>query len=499
MRSQDHRTGIVAALLVFAASVGTAGGQGSVNVPPAAPPPSAVSLPQPLLETLPNGLRVLLIERRSDPLVTLHAMVMAGSSEDPPGRAGTAQFVAGLLTQGTARQSALQLAQTIDAAGGSMQAGAGWDETMASVSVLADRQALAFRLLSDMLIHPAFAPSEMQRYRRQTISALRVLKEDPHYVAHTLVREALLAGTPYAHPPEGTEATLDAITREDLERFHAKYFRPANTALAVLGDVTPEECKALAEKYFGGWVGREMTAVKMPSNRQAKPRHEVILINQPGAAETEIRVGFPGIPRSSPQYPILKVANEALGGPAGNRLFFELRTRRGLAYSASSRLRCYRWLGAWIAKTSTRSSEAARAVTEMMAQIQRLRSRPVSRPELHMAQNYLVGHLALQFEPLNGIAAHSLELILYNMPLDYWSTYASQIRSVRQREVRRAAARLLRPKDDVIVLVGNVAGDVQAMRRFGPVRMISLRRLDLGARDFESGRETRAAGRRHRR
>jgi zinc protease len=444
---------------------------------------------------LPNRLRVLLIERRSDPLVTLHAMVMVGAAEDPRGGAGTAQFVAALLTKGTVKRSATELAKAIDDAGGTMHSGAGWDETIAGVSVLADRKSLAFDLLSDILIHPRFAPSEMARYRKQTISALRILKDDPHYVAHTVAREALLAGTPYAHPPEGTEATLGSITRQDLENFYAKYFDPANTVLAVEGDVTPQQGLRLAEKYFGKWSGREAAPLAMRRAIHPKPMRGVILIQQSDAAETEIRVGYVGIARANSGYDSLEVANEALGGPAGNRLFFVLRTRLGLAYSASSALHCYRRLGTWVAKTSTPTADGIRAVTEMLAQIRRLRARPVSEAELQMAHHYLVGHLALRFESPNEIADHFLELMLYGLPLDSWNAYAKRIRAITRAGVLSAAASVLHRKDRVIVLVGNVASDAGKLRKLAPVRVIPLSQLDLGAPGLKKSKPPATADR----
>jgi zinc protease len=463
--------------------------------PPAAVAPPQVAIPAPVLRTLPNGLRVILIKRRSVPLVTLHAMVMAGSENDPPGRAGMAEFVAGLLTEGTRKRSALDIAQAIDRAGGTIDAGAGWDETIASVSVLADRKALAFDLLSDILMHPAFAPAEIERYRRQTLSALRVLKDDPRYVADAVLRRELLAGTPYAHPPEGTEATLNALTRRDLQGFHQRYFGPKNTTLAVLGDVTPQEGFDLAGKYFGGWRGREAAPVKSPPSPEPKPLHGVILINEPGAVETEIRVGNPGVARSSPAYVPLTVANQILGGPAGNQLYLDLRTELGLTYSASSALHCYRTLGTWIAKTSTRTGDTVKAVTQMLRQIRRIRTHPPSEPQIQMARNYLVGHLALQFEPLDGIAGHFLELILYGLPLDYWSDYAERIHGVTPEDVLSIASTYLQPHRQVIVLVGNVAGFAKQLKQFGRVRVIPLSRLDLRSPDLETREPaTKASG-----
>ncbi len=480
----DHGRFLAMLLAAMLAVRGLAFGQG-LPPRPAIPPPVAASLPAAAVKTLPNGLRVVVIERRSAPLVSVNALVMSGAECDPPREAGMAEMVAGLLPQGTEKRTAMELAQLVDQAGGTIDSGADWDKSLVSVSVLSKQRRLAFDALSDILIRPAFRPQGIERFRRQTISALQVLWQDPGYVADAAIRRLAFDGTPYGHPADGTVASNSRITRDDIVKFHREYYRPNNTILAVLGDISTKQAFKLAVKYFGNWQGGEIPARPAAQAEPMMPADSILVIDKPDAVQTEIRVGNPGIPRASPAFVPLTVANEILGGPAANRLFQALRTERGLVYGASSHLDCYRDAGAWIAKTSTRTPETDEALAIMLKQIERLRSRHVNSYELAMARNYLTGHQALEFESMNGIAAHTLGLMLYGLPLDYWNRFPQEIAQLDSGKIESAVKHYLHPKNDAIVLVGNSAEFLKGVRKFGRVTVISIDRLDLESPTLE--------------
>ena len=442
--------------------------------PPTVPPPEAVSFQMPTIHRLPNGLRIVLIERHDIPIVRLYGIVEVGAEADPAGLPGTATLVAGLLPEGTRHRSAYQIAQAVDQAGGSIDTGAGWDESYANVSVLSDNKVLAFDLLADLLVHPDFAPAEVERIRKQTLSALDVVGQDSSYVADLVLRRILFAGTPYAHSEDGTRESIERMTRKDLVAFHARYYVPSRTIVAVVGDITEPECLSLASKFLGDW--------KNPSSEPSQPRmaphplpsREVVVINKPDAVQTEIRVANLGIPRSNPDYLALTIANQVLGGPAANRLFDILRTEHGLVYGASSDLDCYSSLGAWVAKTSTRSAETIKATQMVLDEITRLRDRPVRPWELQNARDYLVGHEALQFESGSQVANQVLEMMLYHLPADYWNQFPQKVRSLTADDVLAATRKYLDPDNDVVVLVGNVAAFRNGLKKLGPVRVIPM-------------------------
>ncbi len=452
--------------------------------PPAVPPPKPVVLPLPVVHGLPNGLRVVVIERHSLPLLTLRLVLRAGAEADSPDLPGTAQMVAALLTEGTTRRKARQIAEAIDSVGGTIDTGADWDNSFATLSVLTDHVEFAFDLLADVVLHPAFEPAEVERQRRQILSALDVAHDDPGYVADTAFRFLVFAGSPYSHPEDGSEESVERLTPDNLRSFHARYYQPLNSILAVVGDISSKDAFGLAEKYFGSWEGRP-TAPLSSSALSLSSSQGIVVIDKPDAVQTEIRIGNPGIPRDSPDYYALSVANQILGGPAANRLFRALRSRQGLTYGASSDLICHRSLGAWVAKTFTRTPETAKSVQVALEQMKRLRDHPITRAELDTAKSYLVGHQALEFETSEGIASQVLDLMLHNLPLGYWNSFPERIQALEANDVWAATRRYLDPERSVIVLVGNAAGFKKDLKKFGRARVIPLESVDFTSPQLE--------------
>jgi zinc protease len=473
------------------------------DYPPDVPQPKPAVLPAPAVKTLANGLEVVVIERHSLPVVTLRLVVKAGGEADPPEFPGTAELVAGLLDEGTAHRTAQQIAAAIDQVGGTMDTGAEWDNSWGQVSVLVDHTALGFDLLADIVIHPMFAPAEVARIRQQALSSLEVMREDPAYLADSVFMRLEFARTPYGHPVDGTLESVRRVTPEDLRQFHARTYFPANAILAVVGDIQADEAFREAEKFFGAWSNpAKAGGAGNASARGGSPHldpagdaqtpasdstaRQIVVIDKPDAVQTEIRVGNLGIPRSSPDYYALTVANQILGGPATNRLFKALRSQRGLTYGASSDLVCLRSKGTWRAKTSTRTPETIKSVQLVLEQMKHLRERQIAGWELEATEGYLTGHMALEFETSGGIAEHLLDLMIHDLPLDYWNKFPEHLHALTTQEVWDVTRQHLDPDRALIVLVGNLSGFEKDLKKLGEVRVIPASRVDLGLDSLES-------------
>jgi zinc protease len=454
------------------------------DYPPAVPPPKPMVIPTPAIQTLANGLQVVVVERHSLPLITVRLVVKSGAECDPPNLPGTAALVNGLLTEGTARRTAREIAEAIDSIGGVVDNDVDWDSSYLSLSVLTDHTALAFDLVSDMVAHTAFYPDEIERQRKQTLSGLQVAQDDPAYVADTALQELIFSGTPYGHPEDGTLESAQHITAQDLRNFHQLYYQPDNCILAVVGDITAKKATELATKYFAKWQNGS-AAVAAPSGTPTPAsQRRVMAIDKSDAVQTEIRIGSLGVPRDSPDYLALSVVNEILGGPSENRLFKALRTRQGLTYGASSDLLCRRHMGAWVAKTFTRTPETVKSAHIALEQIQSLQDHGITRQELDTAQSYLVGHLALEFETSDKVAGKVLELIEDGLPLDYWNHYPEKVQALTDDAVNTAARTYLNTDRDVIVLVGSISDFKKDLKRLGHVRVIPLHDIDFGSPDL---------------
>jgi zinc protease len=319
-----------------------------------------------------------------------------------------------------------------------------------------------------------------------------VAHNDPAYVADAVFDRLAFGGTPYAHPPDGTGEALRRITAEDIQLFYSRNYCPENSILAVVGDISADEAFNLAIRFFADWRNNNPPQPKPKAlatdwfiKNGAAAARRIVVIDKPDAVQTEIRIGNRGIPRNNSDYLALTVANQILGGPATNRLYKALRTDHGLTYSASSELDCYQTVGSWEGKTSTRTVETMKSVHLVLEQMKRLREHTISGGELQTAQSYLIGHMALEVESAEGIATQTLNLMVYNLPLDYWNRFPDELNTLQTGEVLDATRRYMDPDNNVIVLVGNASTFGRELKKLGEVRVIPIDRLDLAAPSLE--------------
>jgi zinc protease len=219
--------------------------------PPAAPRVAAIAAPAEA--RLPNGLRVIVAERRGMPLVTARLLVLSGAETDPPQRAGLASMTAGLLTRGTRHHSAPALASAAEALGGSLESGAGWNASAVGITVTTPKLSAALALLAEVALEPTFAQAEIDRLREQSLDEMKVAFSQPGVLAGLAAQRALYGEGAYAHPVGGTPSSLPRIRRTELQGQHARHFRPDNAVLVFAGDVGLDAAVALAKRHFGAW------------------------------------------------------------------------------------------------------------------------------------------------------------------------------------------------------------------------------------------------------
>ena len=250
-------------------------------------------IPTPAIQTLPNGLQVVVVERHTLPLITLRLVVKSGAECDPPDLPGTAALVNGLLTEGTERRTSRQIAEAIDSVGGVVDNDVDWDSSYLSLSVLTDRTDLAFDLVSDMIEHPAFQPAEIERQRKQILSGLQVSQDDPRTWRTRPCRTWFLPARLTGIPRMARWTSAERITAEDIRDFHRRYYQPANCILAVVGDITAPDAMALAAKYF---CRLEEWQRSRPPRRPPRPR----LRRTPGGCHRQERRRADGDPHRQP-------------------------------------------------------------------------------------------------------------------------------------------------------------------------------------------------------
>ncbi len=444
----------------------------------------SVKFPPYQFRTLSNGLQVIAVSHHEQPAVSLRLIVRAGGAQDPETRPGVAGLAATLLDQGTTTRSAEQIATTIDSIGGALGTGAVSDLSFINCIVMKDSLDVGLNLVADLAQHPAFAQEEIDRQRQQILSGLKVSYDDPDYLADMVFDRLVYGLHPYGRPQSGTPESIAAITRDDLVAYHRKWFGANNAILAIVGDVEPDEAFAGAERALGKWGAAGAQAQK-PAD-PPPPTRRLVIIDRPGAVQTEIRVGNVGIPRKHDDFMALDLATKILGGEGANRLHRVLRTERGLTYGASADMHAMSETGDIVAQTNTRSETTGETLRLMVDEVWKLQRERVNERELGDAQAYLTGSFPLTIETPSQIALQILNAVFYGLDLNQLQTYRERVNAVTADDVQRVARAYLHPDRLTIVLVGDASAFVKQLpgAGFDKFERISVADLDLSSIDL---------------
>ncbi len=449
--------------------------------PPRPLPARDVKFPPYSLKTLGNGLQVIAVSHHEQPAVSVRLMVRAGGAQDPSDKPGVAALAAALLDQGTTSKTAEQIQHGIDSIGGVIGAGSGTEFTFVQAIVMKDSFNVGLDMVSDIAKNPAFAPQEIELQRKQMLSTLTVSYDDPEYLAGVVFERLVYGAHPYGRPDSGTPASLAAITRNDVVAFHQSWFGANNAILAVVGDVTADEAFAAAERAFGDW--RKATNVAARAEEPPASARRLVIIDRPGAVQTEIRAGNTALPRKHPDYLALDLAVKVLGGEGGNRLHRVLRSDRGLTYGASADLNAIKDAGVIVADTDTRSETTGEALRLIVEEMWRLQRQRVGERELSDAQAYLTGSFPLTIETPSAIAMQVLSAVYFGLDLQELQTFRERVNAVTVDDIQRVARTYLRPDRLSIVLVGDASKFEKQLAGagFDQFEKISVNDLDLSS------------------
>jgi zinc protease len=435
---------------------------------PAPGAPKRFQFPKAATKALGNGLRVFVLSDHREPAVTARLVILsAGTVVDPEAMPGVGEMTAGMLTQGTRKRSAKEIAEAIDFVGGSLNASAGKDSTTVTLDVVKKDLNTGLDLMSDVVLHPAFTAEELDRQRQQLLSNMTVQYSDPQYLASVVFARIVYGDSPYGWPGEGTPETVKKLGRDQLVKFHDANYAPNQTLLGFAGDITPEEAFALAEKYFGAWQ-KVSVAAAVPAAPPAVSGQHIWLVDKPDAVQTQIRLGRIGIRRADPDYIPLQVTNRIFGGGYNSRLNTEVRVNKGLTYGAFSSVTPHRFTGALTVGTYTRTEKTVEA-TKLAAEIVRgMSTGEVTPKELDFARDYLAGVYPIQSETAEQVTDRVLSAAAFELPADYNSTYPEKVRGVTLAQVKEIAQRYFTEKDLDLVLAGNVSAFREDLKKQFP-------------------------------
>lgn len=438
------------------------------------PPPGLsrdYQFPKFFRHSLANGLQLIVAPVRKLPVVSVMVVVDATALDDPLGKEGTAQLTAEALREGTLVRDGLHVTLDLEKLGTSLETGADWDSTIASMTVLTDRLGPAFRILAEVLTSPIFPEEEIQRLKAERLAERMQLLEEPRGLADESFARFLYApGNRYAEPISGGSTSVSAISRDDVTAFYQRNYVPESSTLILAGDITAEDAIQLAESTLGEWRGRRDRLVHLP-DQPSRISRAVKIVAKPDAAQSEIRIGHAGVPRSHPDYFRIVVMNAVLGGLFSSRINLNLREVHGYTYGASSSYDWRRHSGPFVIATAVQSEVTGEAIIETFREIDRMRTEEISDDERTLAASYLEGVFPIRYETTSAIASALANLVIFDLPENYYDTYRASITAVTTGNILDAARTHVRAGELQVVVVGNpklVCGPVEALS-IGPM------------------------------
>ena len=340
-------------------------------------PPVSFTFPEIRRRTLDNGVRVCTIEHHEVPLITYFVLLPVGSSQDPPDHPGLAAITGDLLDEGSGDLDALAVHEALGRIGAHLDTEIGADATLLEMTTLEQHAPRALDLLASMIRAPRLEPRDFERVRELRLNRLTQLRDLPPAVADRVFTQLLYREHPYGHLPIGTEGSLRAMALDDVAEFHQRAYVPAHATVIAVGDASHDRLADLVDGAFGSWAGPrhsvegliDVTSMRTPATSAMR----LATVHRAGAAQSELRIGHVGLPRSTPDYHAVLVLNMILGGQFVSRLNMNLREDKGYTYGARTSFEFRRAPGPFVFQTSVQSAVTADAVREVLSELQTIR------------------------------------------------------------------------------------------------------------------------------
>ncbi len=421
---------------------------------PGAPRP--YHFPHVVRRTLDNGLRLLVAENHNAPLVSMRTLFHSGADYDTPELAGLASLTSELLDEGAGSRDAVRLAEDLGLLGASLGSGADWDASYVSVDSLSRTFDEALAIFADVNRRPMLPESSLDRVRSERLMELLQQKDDPGAIAGKRFSHLIYGRGTYGNTVIGNPESVARITVDDVRRYYATHFVPNNGSIVVAGDVDAEKALDGLARCFSDWP-----AVEVPPRPKISPKaneaSRIYLIDRPTAVQSEIRVGHIGIARSTEDYFALSVMNALLGGVFNSRINLNLREKHGYTYGARSVFAFRRQAGPFVVSAPVRNEVTRESVTEVLAELRRIRTGDVEKRELEDTKNYIMGSFPSTVQSSSDIAGRVLDMELNDLPQNYFDRYRENIGAVSKQAVEHVAQKYIDPDRVIVVIVGNAA------------------------------------------
>ena len=440
---------------------------------PTATAPRPYHFPEFERQSLDNGLTVWLVPLPESGVTNVHLLFDAGAAAEDEAHGGVAALTAQLLVTGTQRLDAATFAEATERLGIEVSSESSWDSARAAFQALPQHVDEGLGLLAEMVRQPRFDPGEFERLKAERLADILQARADAGRLADEMFLRHLYAeSVPYRRASAGTPETVSGLAGDDVMGFHAAHYAPGHAHLIVAGNFDRDAVLRGAERHLADWSGVG------PGHRSITPQaaghRRVVLVDRPGSVQSELRVGQIGIDRYDPRYFSASVMAALLGGVFGSRLNKRLREELGYTYGAHAGFDARRAAGPFAARAAVQTEVTVPAITELLAQLDGIRTAAPEPGELREVKDYLVGVFPLRFETTGGVAGAIEPLAIYGLDDDYWQRYRGHIEDVAPSDTHHAAQQLIDPDELLILLTGDAAklADDLSAADFGPVEVM---------------------------
>lgn len=426
------------------------------TVIPAAGPTPTFHLPTWTTARLANGATLVVAQRHAVPIVSLSINFIGGADQyEPANETGLASMVASMLTEGTTTRTGDELSNALQLLGSDVRASIGPEQGSIGFQALTENLAPTLALVEDMMVHPSFPDSALERLRGRLLVSLEQSQDRTSYLASEVFPK-IVYGEDHPYGRTQNAQSIRAVSRADLVRFHDAYFTPAHAVITVVGDVTPGGMATMLNQVFASWkAGGSMPSFEYPAVPAARPT-TIYVVDKPGAAQSSFAIAEAGPPRTTPDYAPLSVMNTMFGGLFQSRINLNIREQHGYSYGVNSRFGFGRGPGAIRIGGDVVTSKTDSSLIEFMKEINDIRgARPLTPDELQSAKNALVQSLPQRFASDQGVNSTISDLYVEGLPANYYDSFAHQIDAVTSDDVTRVAQKYLDPAHMAIVIAGD--------------------------------------------
>ncbi|HEX4457131.1 MAG TPA: pitrilysin family protein [Polyangia bacterium] len=467
------RAQLLAALLFATTTSAATSSPPDLSHPPKLPPPPKWTAPAPGSATTGNGVRVVVLPEHGLPIAYVLVTIAAGSASDPAAHPGLAAATAMMLQDGGAGgKSAPELADALAALGGELRTRVEPDEVKMQLVVLARNLGPALQLLGDVVARPRFDAAEWPKAQARRLDEIRRHQDEPRFVADEVFARVLYGDHPYGHPSLGTPASVAALTVDDVRRFWSEHYGPKTTTIIVAGDAALEATTATVGKALGAWTSSAVEPAVPPPAPPSTAR--VVLVDRPGAPQSELRVGYIGRDRKTPDFAPILLLETVLGGSFTSRLNQNLREKHGYTYGARAHFQLDRAPGPFVASAAVRTDVTAESVKETVGELARMRT-PLSPDEVVKGRSLVLSAIVDAFADGQETTNFLAELTTHDLPLDTWSRVPAELEKLDVPSLGQAAMRLFHPEQLVILVVGDRKAIDAPLRKLPFVKAIEYR------------------------